>query len=361
MTDPASGIVQRARLLIDLHRADEAVELLHRALAAAPDSQPAWCELARAEVSRGNRAAALGAADRALGLDPDHEWPHRIASIVLSQLGRHDDAVRAARTAVRAAPDTWQCHVRLAETLVRHPQAAGTRPPMTDEAWAAACRSVELAPLEPDTHCTVGHLMLRRGQPDRAEAAFREALRLEPGNARALNALGLTNMRRGRLVTAAADFGAAVAADPHDRVARRNISAAAWNSTRYLLLGLFAELLIVTRSHGAPQLSWIGRIGSLLVVVALLVLGGVTWGRVPRRMRGYLLRLPRQDRWLGGLLLASILAVVLVAMATFAPTETSGAVLAFLGGIGFLAAICLRFAGLRRHNSEVDRIDGSAQ
>ncbi len=355
----AAGMVERAGLLVDLHRADDAVELLHRAVAAEPDSQRAWCELARAELSRGRPGDAMKAVDQALRLDPEQEWPHRIASIALGRLGSPAGALEAARKAVTLAPYTWQGHVRLAEALAEHPYAVGPRMSTRDEAWMVACRAVQLAPLEPDPHCTVGHLLLRGHEPQRAEQAFREALRVEPGNARALNGLGLTNLKRGRLLTATSDFGAAVAADPHDGVARRNISAAVWNATRYLIVGLIVDLVIVLRTLGTPALP-IGRGVAMSAVLALLVLGTVTWMRVPRRMRGYLQRLPRRDRWLGATLAAVVLTVVLLVAATLVPPGVPAGVLGALALVTCFVTLVLRRGALHRHNREVDRLERRA-
>jgi Flp pilus assembly protein TadD len=359
VTETDDSMVDRAALLIDLHRAGEAVDLLHRVVAAAPESQRAWCELARAELSRGCPDAAVRAVDRALALGPQEEWPHRLASIALGRLGSPEEALRAARAAVRLAPYTWQGQVRLAEALDRHPWAGWPGQPMREEAWRAACQAVELAPLEPDPHSTVGHLLLRGAEPGRAESAFREALRLDPTNARALNGLGLANLRRGRLITAAADFGAAAAADPHEDVARRNISAAAWNATQYLLVGLLADLLIVVVSTDTLRSPVAGRIGAVTAAAWLVGPGVVAWRRVPRRMRGYLVRLPRQDRWLGGTLAASVLTLVLFLGVMLAPATSPRGPFAGLGLLGILVAGGLRVGGMRRHNRAVGRLDGT--
>lgn len=319
MTRPEPALVQRAAVLTDVNRAADAIVLLHRAVGLVPGDQRAWCELGRAELSCNQPHNALTAANRALAVDPAQEWPHRLASIALGLLGQHDGAVRAAREAVRLAPDAWQTHVQLADALAEAPAPRWARGQLRAEAWAAANRAVELAPLEPDPHCTVGHLLVASQAAPQARRAFREALRLDPGNARALNGLGLVGMRTGRLVAAAADFGAAAAADPYDSVARGNISAAVWNASLKMCWGLLAAAILCLPLIFLPvQVGWgAAAVGAL----ALGLLAVLIRRRVPRPLHGYLLRLPLRDRWLGATLALAAVTVLLVGTALLAPTQ----------------------------------------
>lgn len=347
MTEHAAALVQRAAMLIDVNRAADAVALLHRAVGQAPDDQKAWCELGRAELSCNRPQNALVAANRALAVDPAEEWPHRLASIALNLLGQHDGAVRAAREAVRLAPHAWQTHVQLADCLADAPAPPWTRGQLRAEAWAAATRAIELAPLEPDPHCTIGHLLVLSQAAPQAERAFREALRLDPGNSRALNGLGLVGMRTGRLVSAAADFGAAAAADPYDSVARGNISAAVWNATLticWALLGA-AVFCVVLLFLPAPA-GWGAAAGGVL---GLCVLGVLVKRRVPRYLHGYLLRLPLRDKWLGLTLALAVLIVGLIGTSLVAPSEDVRGVFAGMAIQATLALSVLRRVGVWRY------------
>lgn len=353
MRDTTHGLVARASALTDLHRAEDAVALLQRAVAEAPEHRRAWCELARAELSRNRPEEAMRAANRAVALAPEDEWPHRLASLALGRTGRADEAVRAAREAVRLAPHTWQAHLRLAEALSAQPAVGLHRRKPRREAGQVARRAVELAPLEPDPHTTVGHLLLRENKFRQADAAFREALRLDPENTRARNGLGLGQLRRGRVVAAAGEFGAAVAVDPSDQIARRNISAAAWNSTRKVIIALLivSFALIQTQKYGSA--APIARIVAATLALAIPVGYLYAWRRAPTAMHGYLLRLPRQEPLLGATLLCCAWAAALLAACAFAPTgrlRVSLAVFAFMAVIG---ALLVRRVGLDRHNRAV--------
>ncbi len=298
MTDSARALIARASALTGLKRAADAVPLLQRAVIELPEDLDAWCELARAELSCGNPDKALQAANRALAHHPGDEWPHRVASIALGRMGQHEPAVQAAREAARLAPDTWQTLRRLAEAIDDHPQPPGVRAQLRAEAWAAANRAVELAPLEPAAHCTVGHLCLGSENTQQAQRAFREALRLDPGNALALNGLGLTSLRDGRSFAATAEFGAAAAADPHDNAARSNIVVAVWLFALRMSLSLI--LLLIIFGVMAQYDSRAGRLTAATVVLSgLSVLLLLRWRRVPLRLRSYVLRLPRREPLLG--------------------------------------------------------------
>lgn len=348
MTDSARLLVARASSLIDINRAADAVVLLHRAVSLAPDDQSAWCELARAELSCDRPRQALPAVNRALALDPSDEWPHRVAGIALGRLGDHDAALRAAREAVRLAPHAWQTHDQLAEAIDDHPQPLWHRRQLRAEAWTAANRAVRLAPQEPEPHCTVGHLCLTNKAWRQAELAFREALRLDPGYARALNGLGLASLRSGRLLAAAAEFGAAAAVDPRDPAARRNISAAAWNATQALVWGLLVTVFAFTQMVPLPVL--VGRIFIALVVIALVLAGGLLWRRVPGRLRGHLLRLPRRDIWLGATLAWAATTFILMSAGAL-PTDRG--IRSGLAGLALLSALATFVPwrlGVRRHN-----------
>jgi len=74
-------------------------------------------------------------------------------------------------------------------------------------------RAVTLSPAFAEAHRALGHLRLRGGDLDGADAAYRRAVELDPGDASAWNNLGVVAGQRGRLAEALAHFRRAVAAD----------------------------------------------------------------------------------------------------------------------------------------------------
>src|SRR5262245_41995873 len=95
------GVRRRVEVLISLGRADEAARVARSALAGAPHEADLWCALGHAEIARSRPGDALDAARQALAIDPDEEWPHRIASLAYSQLERHQEAAVEAQECVR--------------------------------------------------------------------------------------------------------------------------------------------------------------------------------------------------------------------------------------------------------------------
>ncbi|GGM72802.1 hypothetical protein GCM10012275_49310 [Longimycelium tulufanense] len=168
------GVLLRAAELTAAGRQAEAVRLLRPLVRAHPDNPTAWCHLAAALLDGERHEPALSAARRAAVLDADRDWPHRLASIALVELGRPAEAVLSARESVRLAPGEWRSHVALAEALVADAPNGG------EEAAAAARRAVALAPHEARTHEVLGDVELTAHRLDEAEAAYRAARRIDP-------------------------------------------------------------------------------------------------------------------------------------------------------------------------------------
>ncbi|WP_144070069.1 hypothetical protein [Nonomuraea indica] len=147
-----------------------------------------WCGEAAARLHAERPEDALTAARAAAGLDPAGEWPHRLTGLALERLGRDRDALPPARQAVRLAPGSWAARLGLA-TVLSH------LPGHWDEAAGQAALARRYAPGHPDPLVLEGDLALLRGAHGRAEAAYRAALRLDPGHLQAHVNLGLALLR----------------------------------------------------------------------------------------------------------------------------------------------------------------------
>jgi len=175
MADPIgsidSALVRAARLTAE-GRPQSAIAVLRPALELYPDHSAAWCRLAAAQLEAGEPTESLTAAKRAMTLG-ERSWAHRLASLALVELGRHDEAVVSAREAVRRDAADWRCHVTLAEALAHDK-------PM--DAVRVARAAVALAPDEPRTHEVRGDSAVTAHDWPAAEDAYLAALRLDPGN-----------------------------------------------------------------------------------------------------------------------------------------------------------------------------------
>jgi Flp pilus assembly protein TadD len=271
MAEPIETVLVRAAALTADGRPHAAIELLRPALVSHPQHSGAWCRLAVAHLDAGEVSQSLDAAKRAITLG-ERSWAHRLASLALVELGRYDEAVVSAREAVRRDPSDWRCHVALAEAL---------GPVSPDAAVEVARTAVELAPREARSHEVLGEAAVRVDDLGLARRAYRNAIRLDPGNEHIRAGLdGLTALRR-RTPTDQAARSPAVRKQP-GRPARfgRAQRVALWLLVRraavWLALGSFL-LLIAGLPSPSPLLVWFG----LALVLFVLGLVGHGWRVLP--------------------------------------------------------------------------------
>lgn len=176
MTEATDGsidaVLVRAARLSDEGRPRAAIAVLEAALEVDPGHAVAWCRLSAAYLDIGEARESLDAAKRAMTLG-EPAWAHRLASLALMELDRHDEAVVSAGEAVRRAPDDWRNLVTLSEVL------AHKEP---EQALRAARSAVEHAPEEPRTHEVLGDAAMLAHDWMLAEHAYQDALRLDPSN-----------------------------------------------------------------------------------------------------------------------------------------------------------------------------------
>lgn len=184
------GRAERALALIDLGRLDAGRAVVDAMLAADPDDAEALRLLAVCWCRAGHGLGALEAADRAVAADPDSEWGHRLRASALLLLGRPDDAMAGAREAIRLAPDGWAGHLLLAVAAA----SAGGRWRASRSAFRQAAR---LAPAEAEVPYVRGVVLHSIGARRRAERMYRDALRIHPQHAGALEGLAAIAMERG--------------------------------------------------------------------------------------------------------------------------------------------------------------------
>ena len=252
----------RAQGLLELKRFDDAGSLLERLLGREPDNPLAWGLLAQAKLGADDPRDALEAAERAAALAPDDDWPHRLRSIALQQLGDDEGAISAAREAVAAGPHTWQAYSRLAIAL-------GVAKRDLDEALASAELGVELGPHVPAAHYALGVVHDRRGDHAEAERCFRQALELDPQHTPSHNALAARQLaasrgRPGNLAAAASGFRDAVRADPRSGVSGRNLELVI---RHFLARVSYLVFIIVWLASGVGGGTAADRIGPLLLLL----------------------------------------------------------------------------------------------
>jgi len=206
-----NGYLQRAGLLADLGRYDEAAGEIGFAVALEPDSVAARIMLARVHLAADRPEQALAAID-AWADDVPNPWsaeaaaaaapaetaptsPDRVALLVvrglaLIDLRRYADAARLATDLLATYPDDAYAQRSGAAIL------AGSRngQPALNAAW----RGVELAPQDAQAHLVLGLVGARLELFDLAHRAYGEALRLDPLIGEAQHDVGVIHLEQRR-------------------------------------------------------------------------------------------------------------------------------------------------------------------
>lgn len=253
-----------------------------------------WCGEAAARLHAERPEDALTAARAAAGLDPAGEWPHRLTGLALERLGRDRDALPPARQAVRLAPGSWAARLGLA-TVLSH------LPGHWDEAAGQAALARRYAPGHPDPLVLEGDLALLRGAHGRAEAAYRAALRLDPGHLQAHVNLGLALLRWD---PPHAHHDPAWPIDPRE-TGRARRALEVWSRQTRLLVALATAVvatLALAFDLGGP--AWLGGFAALAALVPLTL-------RQARRVRlwRWVPAMSARDPWLGAAVLSAVTSV----------------------------------------------------
>ncbi len=178
--NPAGAHFTLAETLDQLGAADEALEHYQEAVALAPRFRNFRRALARALIRARRGAEALPHLRRLIADDPQD----MAARIDLAELLAASADGEAAREQFRAVldgdsrpPQRVAAHRGLARLLAREGAL--------DAALERLDSAVRLAPEDPLTRVTLGHLLGQAGRFDEAAAAYRRALEIEPGNEQA--------------------------------------------------------------------------------------------------------------------------------------------------------------------------------
>jgi len=210
-----------AVLLSRRNELDEAEALLREALNLAPDDPTIVRNLAKLLQAKQQPTAALDMYDRLTLLGGDDVATHTARGGLLSQLGRHDEAMAAWRQALASAPSpsaAFSLHTSLgraewtksgsADAAAAHYERALAIDPddvrtlgdlaslriaqqRYDDALALFRRALEQTPDAPRLHAGRGYALYRIGQTDAAIESLERALELDPGSHEARTHLAL--------------------------------------------------------------------------------------------------------------------------------------------------------------------------
>jgi tetratricopeptide (TPR) repeat protein len=209
---------QRALLLADLGRYDEAAGELAAGLAVAPTDPDLLTTLARVHLGADQPAEAMTAADRAVAAAPDAIGPLVVRAMALADTRRFAEGAEVARTILRRWPADAYAQ-RTGAALLSETRNG-------QDALNAAWDAVRIAPSDAEAHLVLAVVSARLRLFDLAQRAYAETLDLDPALAEAQLDVGVVHLERRRWAKALeAVADAAALAVPEDAVASRRADA----------------------------------------------------------------------------------------------------------------------------------------
>jgi predicted O-linked N-acetylglucosamine transferase (SPINDLY family) len=133
----------------------------------------------------GRLAEAVGAYQRAIGLQPNLPHAYHNLGMTFRHMGRSEEAVACYRQAVALRPYAPELHNNLANAL----RDLGR----LDEAAAAYRHALAIRPTDAEVHNNLGAILQMQGKLDAAIASFRQAIALKPALAETLSNLIYTS------------------------------------------------------------------------------------------------------------------------------------------------------------------------
>jgi tetratricopeptide (TPR) repeat protein len=172
-------------------RFEEAVSLLERAKTLDPENADVLVQLGFAQLALANNAAARQAFEQALAIAPSYEDARFGLAQIAFRNGKLAEARRLTETVLAAQSDNAEAKQLLASIEAAEKAEQAEPPGAKAEAARQPDKRVKAAPSRVETALQRARKLREEGRFAEAEALYREALALSPGNADILVALGL--------------------------------------------------------------------------------------------------------------------------------------------------------------------------
>lgn len=187
----AEDLLERARVLADLGRYDDADPLLAQALAESPDNEDGLALHVRGLVGRKRFGEAEAAARQLVRTHPDSLRALLFMARLPGLLGRPRDGLAFARQAVALYPGNVLSLVALADVLSQVTEGSA-------EALALVTQAIAIDPEHAPACKLAGKISLDTGQYADAERWLLQALRVNPADPSTMLLLGLAQAGLGR-------------------------------------------------------------------------------------------------------------------------------------------------------------------
>jgi len=206
-----------ADVLLQMGRAGEAVNALHRAIASTPDSAELHFHLASIQQRMGMRQDALASYLRTIELKPDFAEAYFLLGNIYAETAQWQEAESCYRQALIYNPQFADAHNNLGSVLcdLGRPEAA----------LACYRQALQIAPEFAEAHSNLAAALADLGEHDAAIASYLRALEIKPDFAGAYNNLGNVYRGSGRANEAMASYRKAFELDPKNALAMHNLSS----------------------------------------------------------------------------------------------------------------------------------------
>lgn len=246
--DDAEALHLLGLILLRTGRA-EGAKLLDRSIERAPRNAAFLNNRAQILAETGRFDEAMRDLKRALMLEPRFHAALCHLGSLLRRQGRHEEALAAFRRALAIDPRLPDAHVGLGNVLRERGDPAGAR-----SAYDAA---LAIDPAHASARYNLGALLLDQGDPATAEREFVRALEREPRHHFALNNLGVALREQGRAAEARQCFEHALAIDPRNAEALNNLGLVLQQEERYEeAIARYREALELRPGFAGAVLNW---------------------------------------------------------------------------------------------------------
>ena len=186
----ANGLLNLAKVLVDLRNYSEAVPYLERYIPLRPNDAQGYYALGYALQAMDRSKEAVEKLSHAARLSPKDYNVRFYLGMALWESGRPEAALPEFEAAERLKPEETQVHFELARVLVKLNMKQRA---VEESAWAqrASARAMQNYQVRADACIVEGNLLRERGELDAAAEQFRQASTLDPKNAAARYQLGL--------------------------------------------------------------------------------------------------------------------------------------------------------------------------
>jgi tetratricopeptide (TPR) repeat protein len=202
---PHAGLLAaRSRIYVFLGDIPRALSTADEAILYDSNSSPAYLARGMVQFEAGQPQLSMADLNRAIELDPKNADAFRARAATWRKLGKFDDALKDISIATNLRPSFYGFYICRGEI---HREKGDL-----DLSLADISRAVELAPgyLSFSAHSALGTISRYRGELDKSVSSYQRAQQIRPDYLPAINGLGLTFEKMGKLEEAKGQFEGAV-------------------------------------------------------------------------------------------------------------------------------------------------------